>query len=195
MTGLRLHTPPAVEPISVEEAKSHARIDIDADDTLLGDYIAAAREWAERYTRRQFCTATWEWTLDRFPCSSLQALLAPRPPLASVSEIRYVDQDGATQVWDAGEYQVDARSEPGRILPAYGHTWPATRAQLAAVTITFVAGYGDADDVPQALRTAVRMLVSHQYETREPIVTGTIVATVPLGVEALLRAYRVFWPY
>ncbi len=192
--GLTLHTAPVAEPISTAEAKSHARVDISADDTLIDDYIAAARRWAELYTRRQFVTATWDLTLDAFPLSDRCPIWVPLPPLQSVTSISYVDADGQTQTWDAAEYLVDSKSEPGRILPAYGETWPVTRDQANAVTVRFVAGYGLAAAVPATLKTAVRLLVSHLYETREPIITGTIVAKVPLGVEAVLHAYRVYMP-
>jgi hypothetical protein len=40
----------AVEPISIEEARKHLRVDSETDDDLINDKIGAAREWVEDYT-------------------------------------------------------------------------------------------------------------------------------------------------
>ena len=45
-------TPPAVEPISLDEAKDHLRIDGDVEDALLGRLIKAARQRIEQTTSR-----------------------------------------------------------------------------------------------------------------------------------------------
>lgn len=40
------------EPISLSLAKSHLRVDIDHDDTIIGLFIVAARENAQNYLNR-----------------------------------------------------------------------------------------------------------------------------------------------
>ena len=81
---------------------------------------------------------------------------------------------------------------PGRVKQADGESWPAVSDNPQAVVITFVAGYGTGTtDVPEGIRLAIRMLTSHWYESREPIVIGTIVAKIPTTVDALLMQYRV----
>ena len=63
-----LHTPPAVEPIALDEAKRHLRIEdgVSEDDALVGTLISAVRIWAENFTGRAFITQTWERKLDAF---------------------------------------------------------------------------------------------------------------------------------
>ena len=53
-----------------------------------------------------------------------------------------------------------------------------------------VAGYGGADDVPQAIRTAAAMLVAHWYRNREAVNVGNITSELPLGVQSLIAPYR-----
>src|SRR5690606_36285460 len=99
-------------------------------------------------------------TLDRFPCGPIYL---PYPPLQSVSSIGYVDPQGVAQTVGVADYQVDINSEPGRLVPAYGTTWPSTQCVLGAVTIEYVAGYSDVCDVPQSTLIAITALLKRTY--------------------------------
>lgn len=188
--GLTLDTAPTVEPVGLDELKTALRIDGDERTQDLNRLIRAARQYAETYLGRQLCTATWLLKLDAFPAND-GAIRPLRPPLVSVTSIGYTDSDGDAQTLDAGNYTVDADTEPGRIVPAYGETWPSTRAVPNAVTVTYVAGYGGAADVPQTIRQGIIALVGHWNENPEPVITGTIAAKLPLHVEALLDSERI----
>lgn len=168
MFSLELTSAPATEPITTAEAKTYCRVDVSTHDTLIGLLVTAARQQAEARLRRQIVTATWKLRLDAFPIGS-DPIEVPRPPLSSVSSIAYVDTDGATQTWSSSEYQVDAYTHPGRIVPAYGYSYPATRPQMNAVTVTFVAGYGAAASVPELLKTALKAMVCDWFENRLPV--------------------------
>lgn len=184
---------PGTEPVSTADAKSWMRVDLSDDNDLIDFLIAAARERLEEDAGRSLITQTWELKLDRFPSSDLTAIVLPRPPLISVSSITYVDEDGDTQTWSSAEYDVDANSEPGRITPAYNYTWPSTRDQANAVTITFVAGYGAASAVPKKILAAIKFLAAHWYEHRESVVIGTITSSVPDTWEALVSPIRILY--
>ena len=73
-----------------------------------------------------------------------------------MTTLKYVDTSGTLQtlVQDT-DYQVDADSEPGRLLPFPGKYWPPTRRQANAVQVTFVAGYGLAAAVPDTIVCAI----------------------------------------
>lgn len=60
-------TPPAIEPVTLDEAKAHLRVDINAEDSLITRLISDAREWVERFLRRSLITQTWALYLDAFP--------------------------------------------------------------------------------------------------------------------------------
>lgn len=165
---------PTVEPVQLDEAKLWARIDTTADDQLVTGLIRGARHYAENFTRRQFCIATWKMAMDSFytgPVSGayddlrlsqpqaigatpfgspgyrwLTAIRIPLPPLQSVTSLTYVDTDGVTQTLDPSQYTVDNLSETGRITPAFSTPWPYTRSIINAVNITFVAGYAYAPE-------------------------------------------------
>ena len=181
-------TAPAEEPVALESAKRHLGVDLTADDDMIGRLVAAARLQAESYLGRALITQVWDLHLDRFPVWTIDL---PRPPLQSIESVSYVDADGATRTLPAERYQVDTASAPGRITPAYGQTWPATRAVANAVTVRFKAGYGDgATDVPEDIRQALLLLVGSFYEHREDLVAGPAPTALPRGAMALLHPYR-----
>lgn len=188
---------PEIEPVTVPEAKAWARITHDEEDDLVEMLIGAARRQVEHTElRRALNTQTRDYFLDGFPCERGGRIKVPRPPLQSVTHIKYVDTGGVQQTLDVSEYQVDIKSQPGRIYPAWGTSWPATRCVPNAVEIRFIAGYGAAiEDVPEEIRQAMKVMIKTAWEHREEIVTGTIVAAIPisLGVRQMLAPYRIVW--
>lgn len=188
--GLKLITPPAVEPVTLEEAREHLRAPSadTSQNALIQALVIAAREHCEHYTHRRFVTQTWDWVMDAFPCWSVEL---PHAPLQSVTTVNYVDTAGATQLLAGSAYQVDAQTDPGRLMPAYGAVWPSTRPDtLNAVTIRFVCGYGLAAAVPRLVKAAMLLMVGHLSEHREEVSDFQLFA-LPLGVERLLSPYRV----
>lgn len=181
--SFKVTSEPSVEPITTAEAKTHLRIDSSDEDTLIGNYVTAARKLLEKLTRRSFITQTITMKLDSF---SGGEILLPRSPAQSVTSIQYVDTDGATQTWSSGLYSVDTNSHPARVTPIYDEDFPDTQAVSNAVTVTFVAGFGDATtDIPEDIRLLIRLLVGHWFENREAT-TITQLHQLPLGLQMLV---------
>lgn len=187
--ALTLVTAPAVEPITLDDAKRHLRVDHSDEDGHILGLIASARNWAENYTRRAFITQTWAATYDGFP----RVFHVERPPLQSVVAASFTyDYDGTHTQVPTSVYDVDTDSEPGRVYEAYGQSWPTPRIIQNSVRLRFVAGYGDApEDVPAQIRHALRLMVSHFHENREPVIVGASVVDVPMSAEYLLKPYQV----
>ncbi len=193
--GLKLVTPPAVEPVTLDEVKAHLRLDSDTDDAYVSALITAARQRVELYLRRALITQTFEFTLDGFPASPSLVFEAtvidlPRPPLQAIESIKYLDTAGSEQTLPHETYVIDASSdEIGRIALAWTQYWPITRCSINSVVIRFVAGFGDApDDVPQVIRQGILIEVSNLYENREDIVVGQ-------NISMLSLSERLLWPY
>lgn len=190
--SLEVTSAPGAEPLSTAEAKAHLRVDsaFTDDDAIIDAQVEAARNYAEAFTRRAFITQTLVLWLDAFPPGNGEIIL-PRPPLQSVTSISYTDVDGNAQTFASSKYIVDGKREPARITPAWNVDWPDTRAIINAVSVTYVAGYGNAaSDVPEAIIRAIAFLVGHLYENRESVVTGTIAIALPQAVDFMLWPYR-----
>ena len=162
-------TPPAAEPLTTAEAKAHLVVEHSDDDTLIDAQIAAARKLAETRTNRQLVQATYDWKIDRF--SDLMHL--PKPPLVSVTSIKYIDTDGVEQTLDGAVYNVEADSVPGQIRLAYNQSWPSTRIDVEPITIRFVAGYANAAAVPEAIKRWMLLQIGSMYNSREDTVIGS----------------------
>ncbi len=86
--GVRLITSPAIEPVTLAEAKADLRIDHDDDNALLGRHIAEAREWVEKLLQIKLLFQTWELVIDKFPPSEIKL---PFGPVNSIVSILYDD--------------------------------------------------------------------------------------------------------
>lgn len=169
MAALKLITPPASEPVTLQEAKNHLRVDVSDDDSLISTLITVARQKAEEFTRRSLITQTWELSLDGFQ----GIVYLPRLEIQSIVSVTV---DGVALPVD--EYQVGTVS--GRVQ------FFGTRAaeQLDGAKIRYVAGYGDATTVPAQIKQAILQIVGHLYENRES-------QEIPGLALNLLQPYRV----
>lgn len=164
LTSEFLVTGPAVEPLLLADVKEHLQIlDSTYDDDQITRWIETVRKDGEDYTRRAFITQTWDFRYWAFP----PVILVPRPRLQSVTSIKYIDTEGNEQTLDSALYDVDIYSEPARIEPAYGETWPSTRDVMNAVTVRGICGYGDAGtDVPAPIRSGMLTYLTSLYAHR-----------------------------
>jgi uncharacterized phiE125 gp8 family phage protein len=182
--SLQLLTPPAIEPVTLEDAKAHLKLDTADDDTLITALIAAARARAEWHTGRAFITQSWALWLDRWPNGNCVEI--PLPPSQAVTSLTTYASDDTATVLDASLYQVDLASAPARVTLKSPASAANTRT-LNAVAIAFTAGYGDdASDVPQAIRTAILEILADLYANR-----GDVNSNPPSTAQAMLAPYRV----
>jgi len=183
-------SPPAVEPVSLAEAKAQARVDISDDDTYISALITSAREYLEEMLDISMITQTWQARYDVFP---LWEIVLPRPPMAAAAvTITYRDEAGndRTLLSTSNEFQVDSSIVPGRVYPLYEGVWPAVRGDENSVTVQWQAGYGASGaNVPAILKQAMLLLVAHWYEMRQPVFAGySQVLPVPHTFNTLMSA-------
>jgi len=190
-------TPPAVEPVTLSEAKAHLRVDASDDDAYIATLITAAREWVEQYIDRTLVHTQWVMRFDKFPDSGIEPVELPRPPVvfsgtATAVTVTFTQEAGPTSTYSTAEYRVDRYATPGTILPIYGSTWTPHRQDDNAISVTWWAGYGaSGTSVPAAIRHAILMLIGHWYESRQAAVaTGAVPQDVPYGVTSLLDSQR-----
>lgn len=182
----RLSTP-ALEPVSLAEAKQHLRVSASDDDAYITSLIAVARRAAEDRTERTFITTTWKLTLDEFP----ESVILPMPPIISVSSVIYTNTSNQQVALSSNDWFLDADSEPGWLVPAITKAWPLTLG-INAVAITYTAGYGiTAESVPTPIRQWILLAVGDMYDqfrslsAEKPVVPQNF-------ADALLDPYRFF---
>ncbi len=184
--GLMLLTPPAVEPVGLNEAKAYLGVLDSAEDNLISNLITAARQAVEQYCGRVLINQSWRLTLDTWPQEAIVngglrddgALLAanhrlgggvvaiqlPKPPLQAVLAIRVYSAAGPAATIPASNYVVDGAATPGRVVMTSGASLPVIGQTARGLEIDFTAGYGaTANDVPAVLRQAVLQAVKALY--------------------------------
>jgi uncharacterized phiE125 gp8 family phage protein len=171
---------PAVEPVLLAEAKAHLRLDGSAEDDLVGALIAAARVAVEMEIRRVLIEQRWRALVERWPSTGV---ILPVSPAIGVDEVRAIDRDGAATVLASEDYEFEAADGSVLLLE------PVPEA--VCYEIDFSAGYGSSGlDVPQPLRHAIRLLVTHWYEHRSAVIMGDAATAAPLGWRELVAPYR-----
>lgn len=183
-----LITPPASEPVSLAELKLHARVDFGDDDTTLQALLDAAVAHLDGYSGvlgRCLISQTWKQTYRDW-CGRFRL---PFPDASSVV-VKYFDADGAEQTVSSSLYEIVDGEKGSEVVFKDAFTEPSLDDDRdAPVSVEFVAGYGDADAVPAALKVAIMMLAAHWYQNREAVLVDAP-KSVPLGFDALTEPYR-----
>jgi uncharacterized phiE125 gp8 family phage protein len=179
--SLSLVTPPAVEPITLDQAN--------AQDSRLTHLIRAARQRVERETGHALLSQTWlerrdGWDGDGRLLAFATQFRLLKPPLIALEALTVYDADDVPRVIDTADFFIDTMAEPGRITLKPDTAWPQPGRCVGGIEIRFRCGYGDsADDVPGPLVEAVGKLVETMW--RDGASFG-----LPRGVQSLIAPWR-----
>ncbi len=208
----RLIGAPAITPVSVSEAKYHEKISIndEAEDAYIQSLLFAATRFAEEFTRRAFITQVWEYRTSNI--SPIMEI--PRPPLIGIypNSINPMDPGFRSMIFtnlsndtdtvvEEDTWFTDTIDEPGRLIfksnaafPYPWATWGWGCLPYGYLTMNFLAGYGDDEDLsiqnlPQPIKEAILQIFGFLYQNREgqPIACGSVAHTLlsPFKVEYL----------
>lgn len=181
---------PSVEPVTLAEAKEWLRIDGTDEDSKITALVSSARETVERFLNRTLITTTWRYKRDAFPSAGAHRqnvdqgltdgykaqyeseakfygvqpsdIVLPMGEIQSISSVKYVDRAGSEQTFTDFFLGRDMYATPSQ-----DKFWPSNGdvRDRDGVTIDYIAGYGaTASDVPEDIKTAIKMLVQVMYE-------------------------------
>lgn len=174
---------PAVEPITLAEAKAFLRLDAETEDAFVASLITTSRLHIEAALGLALITQSFTLAVKSDPRRTIQISVYP---LQSVDAIRVSASDGVATDLDLHAVEIDAMDRPARVvLPA------GAAPSSCKVEVDFTAGFGDAAaDVPEPIRHALLLLIAHWYENREPVSVGSAAAKIPAMISELLAPYR-----
>lgn len=162
--GLKVITPPAVEPVELADAALWIRYDQSLQNPVITALITAARIDVETWTNRTLIQTEYEYYLPNF-CGVMEI---PTSTVIDVSSITYLDANGTEQTLDPTIYGLDNISIRNKVYLLPEMSFPSVQVQPNAVKITFTAGFGLAKtDVPENLRYGLLMRLAELYEYRE----------------------------
>jgi uncharacterized phiE125 gp8 family phage protein len=203
--ALRVITPALTEPVTIEQARRHCRIDNTYDDDVLGMYLTSARTWAETWLNRALFTQKLQYNVTWSPPPTATPLVPqslivfplnwpplvkrpielPRAPTVSVEGITWGPIDNM-QAADPDDYDTNLLVEPGYI---------AVKPQLLpripqqSMSIDYTSGYSDADPsaIPPGILHGILFLTAFLYENR-----GDAGGDMPATARALMQPYRLW---
>jgi uncharacterized phiE125 gp8 family phage protein len=150
------------EPVSLESAKNHLRVDIRDDDDMIEEYISAARSHCERFTGLAFVEQSIRLTAKK--AKSIELPLSPVADIVSVL-------NGADPV----AYAADLDSVPAVLT---------FENAPDSFTVTYRTGLSK---VNPTVKVAILMMVHQMYEHRGEVPQNAIERVE----EAYLRPMRV----
>lgn len=182
-----LITAPTTEPITLAQAKLHARVEHDADDALITGFVAAAREDAEHELGRPLAAQVWQLTFDAFPAVEI----ALGPDVTGIQSIQYLDTSGVLQTLDQAAYVLDNMDRAQCfVLPADGTEWPSTYDTSNAVRVRIACGL---DPVPETVRAWMLLRIGTLIEHRAAVAAGQTLTAMPDRFsDRLLDRYRIY---
>lgn len=176
--ALAVVTAESREVLRLEEAMNFLKLPNGHEDThLVETLMRAVHEQAKTALKRQLVSTTYDLSFrylegDRGAHGDLwrdRRIYLPRPPLSSVTSVKYIDSSDVEQTVATSVYRVETPSSgQGFIALEHGESWPADqRGWPDDVTIRFVAGYGTRDDVPESIKVSMLRQLAALYENRE----------------------------
>jgi hypothetical protein len=199
--------------VSLLQAKQFMRVPqsyVD-EDSLIGGFVQAAREYGEIMTGLALAKRTWTQVMDAFPyfTDTVQSQLAYPPsyyslprysttlwnysqmiklwynPVISVERMRYIDTTGAAvSLLQDKDFVLDRQSMPARIFPLAGQYWPGGFYVANELQIDFTAGY---DPDPTAVdQHVVSPIVTNPAQQPDNKIVSGVPQMIILGIYNLI---------
>lgn len=162
--------------ITLANVKNWCRITTSDDDALLSMLIEAMIDMAEKYAGITLRRKEYTFEFQNYG----NTIQLPYGPHVSIDAVR-TKLDGTETTLDASDYFVTGQDHKTLNVKE------TFKNQQIEVDLT--AGYG-ASDVPEMIQLALYKAVLSNYEDRQDLIGGTIVATLPNNSKAILDQYK-----
>ncbi|VVE73233.1 hypothetical protein PPN31119_04538 [Pandoraea pnomenusa] len=170
--------PPEAEPLNLDEAKAHLRVDDDDENELIEGAIVAARELLEHELNRPLLAQTCRVAIDEFPSGRILLW----NDVTALVEVGYVDADGQQQALDLSSVRLLQRSY---VVPR--KSWPRGEQ----VTIKFKCGaFDEVAGVPDSCKAWMKLVLGTLYEQREIATADQTFALPGRFAAGLIDRYR-----
>lgn len=191
MRNVVSYTNSAVDYVSLDEIRKHLRI-LDADeDSFLEGLINAAFDIASEYVGFSLRKASVEYWFD----NSQTTLVIPSRVI-SVTSVQYMDENGALQsatyntlgrAYGSYTYEVVITDAPSSVI----ETGDVYKVIVTEGFELPAASVNQGFKMPDAIKSAIYMIVTNLYENRQDEIIGTIVETLPMNSKFLLNPYKI----
>ena len=172
--------------LTLDELKQWLRYEVEdsEQDTTLTIALNAAVGWVEKQTGLLLTRREVTQPVRSFG-GCVRALWGPNPELTTIT---YVGSDDTPATIDNARTIITDSLGNGSFYPALGAQWPWG----SEISVAYMAGYADPDDVPEGLLMAVLLLAGNWDEHRTGVSTANSNASeIPFAVDALVSQFRI----
>lgn len=183
---------PIVEPVSVDELRTHTVIDYTDDDAYLQALITRARRRFELNTSRILVTQTWSVAMPRFP----YIIELPKTPVQSIQAVNVLTSNGTYTTLSPSTYRLIKHGLLAQIVPMPNTHWPTNTVTAPdAIVVEYTVGHAQTDPdnqineqtitdqgAYQLAKQAIMVLCADWYANRED--------TAPVQLYPAPNAYR-----
>lgn len=211
---LRVAAGEAVEPVDLDAAKTHLRVDGTDDDDEIAAMITSARTSCERRMQRSILPQSWvlsqscfgdPWTDHhthhhhglvnpgwyRARCGGFpDSIVLPHPPIRAITSVAYLDVSAQRVTLDPSRYRLAVVGEMLAMLRPVGTRWPSTAREPDAVIVSYDAGWADASQIPAPIISWIKLRLGALYENREEFSAGQPVPELGFA-DGLLDPYSI----
>lgn len=174
-------TAPTEEPVSLERARRHLRVDHTDEDEDISGWIVAARQHIERITEHAMMAQTWTETVTGMPAR----LELRGGNVRAVTKVTVRDNAGGDHDVPPESYEIDRTTRTPGLVTVTGKPWPMGRRY----SIVYEVGYESAGEVPAPLVSAVLLVLADLFEHRATKIVGQSVYENP-AVDDLIFDFR-----
>jgi uncharacterized phiE125 gp8 family phage protein len=192
----RLVGAPDETPVSLAEAKAHLRVEHTEEDALITMLINAATSHLDGLTGvlgRAIVTQAWRLTVPyaERPQGTDKVYL-PVCSAIDLLSVKYYNAANAQITSTLSDWAFVADGWWAYVAPSGMLQWPDMYDRPDTLQIEWRAGFGDAEDVPAAIKAAILLMVGDLYRNRETVTVGVTSTAIPMAptVNALLAPYR-----
>lgn len=203
------------EPVSLDDAKLHLRVDGTADDDLISSMITSARTSCERRMQRSILPQSWVLTQSSFRhpwvdhhahwehgliidpawyrmrCHGYpDSVVLPQTPIRAVTSVTYLDATMQRVTLDPSAYRLAVIGEQLAMLRPVGAPWPQTAREPDAVVVTYDAGWATPEQIPAPIISWIKLHLGALYENREEYAAGQPVPELGFA-DGLLDPYTI----
>ena len=196
---VKVITPPAELPLTLDEVKEYIKVDFTEDDALIMRLITAVTMYAQLYTGLSFITQVLDIYFTNSGCNEL-----PYGPHQSIDAVSRINYDGTEVILTDQEYHYSGLlyyslhcGGSAEYFYPIGSLHCGRSFKLSSpwgavnqMKVTVTAGFGDASQVPDGIKTAILKEVAELYENRENTVIGTIIADLSSTTKDYLYQYK-----
>lgn len=177
------------EPITLDEAKKHLRVEWAEEDAQITGLIAVVREHAETIASRYFAQRTADIYLQEWPTGT-DKIEIEAFPITGISALQYRTDASPWVTVSNSIYIVSAIGNPATIQPI--DAWPTAELYpVDPIRIQCTIGYATC---PKPVKQAMLLHLGTLFANRESVAVGTSAvvqaAEVPHGYHALMCNHK-----